>query len=134
MNRRNFLKTSGALAVAATATPSSLASSTNSVASAGRSFPRDFIWGSATAAYQVEGAVHEDGRGLSIWDTFSHLPGRVANNDTGDVADDHYHRYKEDVALMKRIGIKAYRFSIAWPRVFPVGTGAPNPCMLQIEE
>ncbi|MDR3734161.1 MAG: GH1 family beta-glucosidase [Acidobacteriaceae bacterium] len=134
MNRRNFLRTSGALAVAATATPSSLAASTKSVASAGRSFPRDFIWGSATAAYQVEGAVHEDGRGLSIWDTFSHLPGRVANNDTGDVADDHYHRYKEDVALMKRIGIKAYRFSIAWPRVFPVGTGAPNPKGLDFYE
>jgi len=92
-----------------------------------RRFPKGFLWGSATASYQVEGAFNEDGRGPSIWDTFSHTPGKVVNNATGDVADDHYHRYKEDVQLMKSLGVKAYRFSIAWPRVFPRGSGAPNP-------
>jgi len=92
-----------------------------------RTFPDGFLWGSATAAYQVEGAAKEDGRGPSIWDTFSHTPGKTNNNATGDVADDHYHRYKEDVALMKALGVKTYRFSIAWPRVFPAGSGTPNP-------
>jgi beta-glucosidase len=92
-----------------------------------REFPKGFLWGSATASYQVEGAVKEDGRGESIWDTFSHTPGKVVENATGDVADDHYHRYKEDVQLMKALGVKSYRFSIAWPRVFPNGDGSPNP-------
>jgi beta-glucosidase len=91
-----------------------------------RTFPNGFLWGSATASYQVEGAAKEDGRGASIWDTFSHTPGKVKNDANGDVASDHYHRYKADVALMKALGVKAYRFSIAWPRVFPEGTGAPN--------
>jgi beta-glucosidase len=95
--------------------------------SVSQSFPTDFVWGSATASYQVEGAVHEDGRGQSIWDTYSHMPGKIVNNDTGDVADDHYHRYMEDVVLMKWLGLKGYRFSVAWPRVFPSGTGTPNP-------
>ena len=90
-------------------------------------FPDNFLWGAATAAYQIEGAVHEDGRGPSIWDTFSHTPGKVHNGDTGDVACDHYHRWQEDVALMKRLGLQAYRFSIAWPRILPEGTGAINP-------
>jgi len=93
----------------------------------GREFPKGFLWGSATASYQVEGAVNEDGRGPSIWDTFSHIPGKVVNDATGDVADDHYHRYKEDVQLMKSLGVKAYRFSVAWPRVYPRGAGTPNP-------
>ncbi len=92
-----------------------------------RSFPRGFLWGSATASYQVEGAVHEDGRGPSIWDTFSHTPGKTFNGDTGDVADDFYHRYADDVRLMKDLGLTAFRFSVAWPRVFPNGTGTPNP-------
>jgi len=92
-----------------------------------REFPKGFLWGSATASYQVEGAFNEDGRGPSIWDTFSHTPGKVVNNANGDVADDHYHRYKEDVQLMKALGVKSYRFSVAWPRVFPRGNGAPNP-------
>jgi len=91
-----------------------------------RSFPQGFVWGSATASYQVEGAVKEDGRGVSIWDTFSHTPGKVANGDTGDVADDSYHRYKEDVALMKSLGLKGCRFSVAWSRIFPNGTGQVN--------
>ncbi|MEX2541928.1 MAG: GH1 family beta-glucosidase [Trueperaceae bacterium] len=89
-------------------------------------FPKEFIWGASTAAYQIEGAVHEDGRGVSIWDTFSHTAGKVAGGDTGDVACDHYHRYREDVSLMARLGIDAYRFSVAWPRVFPSGKGKPN--------
>ena len=90
-------------------------------------FPGDFVWGTATSAYQIEGAVSEDGRGSSIWDRFVHLKGKVVDQSTADVANDHYHRYKEDVQLIKELGAKAYRFSIAWPRVFPEGTGAPNP-------
>ena len=97
------------------------------LASPGRSFPPGFRWGTATASYQVEGAANEDGRGPSIWDTFSHAQGKTVNGATGDVADDHYHRYKQDVQLMKALGVKVYRFSIAWPRVFPQGSGSPNP-------
>ncbi|MFD4138483.1 GH1 family beta-glucosidase [Streptomyces sp. NPDC058572] len=88
--------------------------------------PSDFIWGAATAAYQIEGAVAEDGRSPSIWDTFSRTPGKVANGDTGDVACDHYHRWPEDIGLMKRLGLDAYRFSIAWPRIVPGGDGPVN--------
>lgn len=90
-------------------------------------FPEGFLWGSATASYQVEGGVHEDGRGPSIWDTFSHTRGKVNSGDTGDVSDDFFHRYREDIKLMKDIGLKTFRFSIAWSRVFPKGAGAPNP-------
>ncbi len=90
-------------------------------------FPDGFHWGVATAAYQIEGAVHEGGRGESIWDRWSHIPGNTVNGDTGDVACDHFHRWPEDIELMKRAGVTAYRFSIAWPRVIPTGTGAVNP-------
>jgi len=90
------------------------------------SFPADFRWGVSTAAYQIEGAVAEDGRGLSIWDTFVRGEGRIKNGDTGDLACDHYHRWPEDIALMAELGIDTYRFSIAWPRVQPTGSGAPN--------
>jgi len=86
-------------------------------------FPQGFLWGTATAAYQIEGAVAEDGRTPSIWDTFSHTPGKVHNGDTGDIANDHYHRWREDVAMMADLGLGAYRFSIAWPRVQPTGHG-----------
>ncbi|MFK4227500.1 GH1 family beta-glucosidase [Streptomyces sp. NPDC019890] len=86
-------------------------------------FPAGFRWGTATAAYQIEGAAKEDGRTPSIWDTFSRTPGKVRNGDTGDIAADHYHRMREDVALMKRLGVTDYRFSIAWPRVQPTGRG-----------
>jgi beta-glucosidase len=89
-------------------------------------FPPGFRWGAATAAYQIEGAVAEDGRGPSIWDTFSHQPGRVRNGDTGDVAADHYHRLSSDVALMAELGLRAYRFSIAWSRIQPAGSGPVN--------
>ena len=89
-------------------------------------FPHDFTWGTATASYQIEGAVHEDGRGESIWDTFSRTPGKVKNGDTGDIADDHYHRYPEDIQLMKNLNISAYRLSIAWPRIYPQGRGSLN--------
>ncbi len=91
------------------------------------SFPNGFLWGSATASYQIEGAALEDGRGECIWTRFSHTPGKVENGDTGDVADDHYHRYPQDVALMKDLGLQAYRYSISWPRVIPLGTGETNP-------
>jgi beta-glucosidase len=93
---------------------------------ASRAFPPGFLWGTATAAYQIEGAVREDGRGPSVWDTFTHTPGRIRNDDNGDVADDHYRRYREDVRSMKAFGAAAYRFSVSWPRIFPQGTGAPN--------
>jgi beta-glucosidase len=91
-----------------------------------KGFPEGFVWGTATASYQIEGAVDEDGRGPSIWDTFSHTPGRVARGETGDVACDHYHRWREDLDLVAGGGFGAYRFSVAWPRIQPTGTGAPN--------
>src|SRR6266508_3903597 len=89
-------------------------------------FPPRFLWGSATSAYQIEGAASEDGRGPSIWDTFSYTTRRVHNNDNGDRAADHYHRYREDVQLMAELGLRAYRFSVAWPRVQPHGRGPAN--------
>ncbi|MHA2009897.1 MAG: GH1 family beta-glucosidase [Promethearchaeota archaeon] len=89
-------------------------------------FPDGFLWGTATASYQIEGAWNEDGKGENIWDRVSHTPGKVRNGDTGDVACDHYHRYKEDVQLMKQINLNAYRFSISWSRIFPLGRGKIN--------
>ncbi len=90
-------------------------------------FPDGFEWGAATAAYQIEGAVREDGRGVSIWDVFCQQPGKVLTGESGDVACDHYHRYADDVALMADLGLQTYRFSIAWPRILPFGAGEPNP-------
>ena len=89
-------------------------------------FSKDFLWGAATASYQIEGAWNEDGKGLNIWDDFTHRPGKISDNSTGDTACDHYHRYKEDVKLMKECGLKAYRFSISWARILPEGTGRIN--------
>src|ERR1700691_6647358 len=86
----------------------------------------DFTWGVSTSSYQIDGAAHEDGGGLSIWDTYSRIPGKIKNNDAGDVACDHYHRYPEDVALMQEFGVEAYRFSVGWPRIMPEGRGAIN--------
>ncbi|MFL5646969.1 MAG: GH1 family beta-glucosidase [Chloroflexota bacterium] len=104
-------------------TPASFDSDPGSLA--GR-FPTDFTWGFAASAYQIEGAAAEDGRGPSIWDTFSRKPGAIADGTTGDIACDHYHRYPDDVRLMAELGAKAYRFSISWPRVLPTGMGAIN--------
>ena len=92
----------------------------------GRDVPAGFVWGAATAAYQIEGGASADGRGESIWDRFSHTPGRVIGGHTGDVACDHYHRFREDVGLLAELGLGAYRFSVAWPRVLPEGTGRIN--------
>jgi beta-glucosidase len=91
------------------------------------SFPADFLWGSATASYQVEGAVDVDGRKPSIWDTFCAVEGNVTNMDDGSIAADQYHRYEEDIAIMQELGLQAYRFSLAWPRIIPEGRGAANP-------
>jgi beta-glucosidase len=91
------------------------------------SFPDGFLWGVSTSAYQIEGAVSEDGRGPSIWDTFSRRLGNIIGDETGDIACDHYHRWPEDIALMRELGIGAYRLSIAWPRILPEGRGRPNP-------
>ncbi|HKA69986.1 MAG TPA: family 1 glycosylhydrolase, partial [Actinomycetes bacterium] len=102
------------------------ANATETSASASRQLPDGFRWGVATSSHQVEGAWDEDGKGPSIWDTFAHTPGKVKNDENADVANDHYHRYAEDVALMKNLGANAYRFSVAWPRIFPDGAGTPN--------
>ncbi|MDQ2748847.1 MAG: beta-glucosidase [Actinomycetota bacterium] len=98
----------------------------NGSTGAALTFPTGFVWGAATAAYQIEGAVQEDGRGTSIWDTFCDTPGRILNGDTGDVACDHYHRSAEDIAIMAGLGLNGYRFSVAWPRIVPTGSGAVN--------
>ena len=129
LSRRSFARLAAA-AAALPAVPSiaARAQSSESASPAGEAkFPEGFLWGSATASYQVEGAVKEDGRGPTIWDTFSHTPGKTHNGDTGDVADDDYHRYKQDIAIMQELGLKTCRFSIAWSRIFPDGTGKPNP-------
>src|SRR5256886_10155262 len=129
-SRRHFAKLAGFSALGIAATPARSEDVEAKQAPdrhAAASFPNGFVWGTATSAYQIEGAVDEDGRGRSIWDTFAHTPGKIGDHSNADRANDHYHRYKEDVRLIKELGVKAYRFSIAWPRVFPEGTGAPNP-------
>jgi beta-glucosidase len=127
LTRRDLGKTTGSAALGSlvTTTREAAAQSRENQRSV-RSFPGGFLWGTATASYQIEGAWNEDGKGESIWDRFAHTPGKIKNNDTGDVALDHYHRYREDVQLIKALGGKTYRFSISWPRIFPEGTGAPN--------
>jgi beta-glucosidase len=91
-----------------------------------KTFPKDFLWGSATASYQIEGAVNEDGRGASIWDTFAHTPAKIKDATHGDLACDHYHRYRDDIALMKSLNLNSYRFSVAWSRILPEGRGKVN--------
>ena len=136
ISRRSLARILGGSAAALSLPNISLAAAQTATASAGtgkstaqkeRKFPQGFLWGSATASYQVEGAVKEAGRGPTIWDTFSHTPGKVQNGDTGDVADDYFHRYGEDIRTMKDLGLKTCRFSVAWSRIFPSGTGAVNP-------
>ncbi len=132
-SRRQFARIAGwsALGMSTLSSRSGLAQSGLESGSqkrrAATGFPNDFVWGTATSSYQVEGAVNEEGRGPSIWDRFAHTPGMISDRSTGDIATDHFHRYREDVQLMKALGAKAYRFSIAWPRVFPDGAGSPNP-------
>ena len=89
-------------------------------------FPENFLWGSATAAYQIEGAFDEDGRGESIWDRYCSIPGNISDASSGAIACDHYHLYEQDIELMKRLNLKSYRLSISWPRIFPNGFGEPN--------
>jgi len=126
MNRRKFLQTTGLTLGAARLSGVLHAAPVTAVAAHPDSFPKNFLWGAAIASYQVEGAVHEGGRGVSVWDTFSHIAGNTANGDTGDVAGDFYHLYPRDIDLMKDLGIQALRLSIAWPRIFPTGKGKPN--------
>jgi beta-glucosidase len=127
MTRRQFGKTVAATAALANvALPANLPAQSTAAAE-DRKFPNGFVWGCATASYQVEGAANDDGRKPSIWDIFAHTPGKIHNDDTGDVADDSYHLFKEDRRLMQDLGVGAYRLSIAWPRIFPDGTGQPNP-------
>ena len=142
LNRRQFVQTAlsaGAVAAlpAALFSGCSVASKAGTAASAGAPahqfenssairFPKGFFWGTATAAYQIEGAWNEDGKGESIWDRFAHTPGKIKNGDTGDVACDSYHRWREDIALMRAMRLNSYRFSIAWPRIQPSGSGAVN--------
>jgi beta-glucosidase len=118
MPRRGLLAAAVGLIAAGRVPRSSTAAADDGV------FPADFVWGASTASYQIEGAVDEDGRGKSIWDVFSHTPGRVKNGDTGDIACDHYHRWRADIDLLARGNFSAYRFSTAWPRILPSGGGA----------
>src|ERR1044072_4176699 len=92
----------------------------------GLRYPEGFVWGAATSAYQIEGAANVDGRGPSVWDTFCRTPGKVRNGETGDVAADHYHRWAEDLDMIKSLGIRSYRFSVSWSRVLPTGAGLVN--------
>ena len=129
LSRRDIGKLVGAAALAVTANASASAQQRKKQALPPASlpqFPRGFYWGVATAAYQIEGSPDADGKGKSIWDVYAHIPGKMENGDTGDVAIDHYRRYKEDVKVMKDLGANAYRFSISWPRIVPTGSGQLN--------
>ena len=124
--RREFLAASAA-SIPLAANAASLPKTTSSTHQSSAGFPEGFVWGAAAASYQVEGAATDDGKGPSVWDMFCRKSGAVWMGHTGDVACDHYHRYRDDVALMKELGVKAYRLSVSWPRVMPEGVGAVNP-------
>src|SRR3954454_25160791 len=120
MRRRDFLRLASVLS------GSGMLSHGRIAAALTDDFPANFLWGSATAAYQVEGAWNVDGRGESIWDRFAHTPGNIKGDANGDVACDSYRRYADDIAILRQLGMKTYRFSIAWPRVQPGGKGPAN--------
>lgn len=126
LSRRSFTRRSPLACLGAMATTSFGQHAVEQPVRSNNGFPQKFLWGVATAAYQVEGAVYEAGRGISIWDTFAHSPGKIYNGDTADVATDSYHRCEEDIALIKKMGLNSYRFSVAWPRIFPDGNSSPN--------
>jgi len=126
LSRRDFLRSAAALAGGLAATRALGDVSPSDTALPPADFPPGFLWGAATAAYQIEGAWQEDGRGQSIWDRFSHTPGRIAGNDTGDVACDSYHRYQDDIALLRQLNLRSYRFSVSWPRIQADGRGPAN--------
>jgi beta-glucosidase len=130
LSRRQFAKAAAAAAALAGTSLPKFSSGQTPPHPVSREFPQDFVWGCATAAYQIEGGANEGGRGPSIWDTFSHTPGKTYNGDTGDVADNSYHLYKEDVRLLKNLGVRGYRMSISWSRIFPEAKGQPNPAGL----
>ncbi|HEX4029150.1 MAG TPA: GH1 family beta-glucosidase [Terracidiphilus sp.] len=128
LTRRQFGKTvAAAAALAGSSLPEFSFAQAPAHSRVNREFPQGFLWGCATAAYQIEGGVHDGGRGQTNWDIFAHTPGKTHNGDTGDVADDSYHLYKRDVQLLKNLGVGGYRMSIAWARIFPQGKGQPNP-------
>jgi beta-glucosidase len=127
LSRRQFATIAG-LSAAGMANPvQSIEAKPQRAARQAGSFPPGFVWGTATSSYQVEGAVTEEGRGPSIWDSFCRIPGKIEDGSNGDRANEHFHRYKDDIRLIRDLGCKAYRFSVAWPRVFPDGDGKPNP-------
>ena len=125
-SRRDLARLAAIGAIGASAVPNAAASPATDNHALAYKFPPSFVWAVATAAYQIEGAAQEDGRKPSTWDTYSHTPGRVTQGHTGDVANDHYHRFPEDIKMIQWLGVKAYRLSISWSRVFPDGSGAPN--------
>ncbi len=127
MTRRQFGVAAAASAATVLAAASLPRSADSQSHAANRAFPQGFLWGCATSAYQIEGAARADGRGPSVWDTFSHTPGKTFEGQTGDVADDSYHLFKEDIRLLRDLGVGGYRISISWPRIFPQGSGQPNP-------
>src|SRR3954467_6805401 len=126
MMRRDFLRSAFTAAGALSVSNALAESPRKGEPPVNAQFPPGFLWGAATAAYQVEGAWREGGKGESIWDRFAHTPGRIANGDTGDTACDSYHRYADDIALLRELNLRSYRYSVSWPRIQPNGRGRVN--------